>query len=271
MSDASIYRDQPEMSETHEAAELHQPAAQAFCAGRVQNIGQTERVISTLGGSAMLAAGLLRLVSDPRHGALGGLLLTLGGSALVYRGVSGHCACYEALGIDTAEHNSATVIPARQGVKVERSLALNCPLDDLYTFWSNLENLPRVMSHLQSVDVLSEGRSRWVATGPLGKPVTWEAEIIEQREPEIVSWRSLPGGDIDTAGSVRFKQLSHDRGTALVVSMKYNPPGGKLGEGIASLLGSGLEDQLDSDLRRFKSIMEAGEAPTTAGQPSGRD
>src|SRR5438552_12278155 len=106
------------------------------------------------------------------------------------------------------------------------------------------------MRHLKNVQTLDNQRSHWVAEGALGKDVEWDAEIINERENEMLAWRSLPGGDIDTAGSVHFKPLGHDRGTQVTISMKYNPPAGRLGEALAELLGDGLEEKLDEDLRR---------------------
>ncbi|MBW3598867.1 MAG: DUF2892 domain-containing protein, partial [Planctomycetes bacterium] len=217
---------------------------------------------SITAGSLLVLAGLVR-------GKLSGLTMGLIGTSLLQRGVTGHCYCYEAFGIDTAEHNPATAVPAREGVKVEKTLTINCPAEKLYSFWREVENLPRVMRHLKSVESIDRERSHWVADGPLGIEVQWDAEVFQQRENELIAWRSLPGGDIETAGSVHFRPLG-DRGTALVVSMKYNPPGGKAGANVASLLGSGLEDEMEDDLRRFKSFMEAGETPTTEGQPHGR-
>jgi uncharacterized membrane protein len=165
------------------------------------------------------------------------------------------------LGIDTAEHPAATAVPAQQGVKVERSIAINRTPEELYRFWRNAANLSQVMKHVDSVEVIDAHRSRWTAIGPLGVRVTWEAEVFNEREPELIAWRSIPGGQIETAGSIHFRPLEFDRGTAVVVSLKYNPPAGKIGDFVASLFGGGLSQEVDEDLRRFKSLMETGEAP----------
>ena len=146
-------------------------------------------------------------------------------------------------------------------MKVERAIAVNRTPEDLYRFWRHVENLPEVMSHLERVEVIGGDRSRWIAKGPLGSRVAWEAEVFNDREPELIAWRSLPGSQIETAGSVRFKPLGHDRGTAVVVSLKYNPPAGNIGAAVASLLGSGLEQELEEYLRRFRCVTETGEAP----------
>jgi uncharacterized membrane protein len=231
----------------------------AACGRRNKNISETERQLSTLGGSALLIAGL-------RRGRLSGMLCSLAGGALIYRGLTGHCHGYEALGIDTAEHSPYTVIPSDQGVKVTETVTVNRTREDLYSFWRNVENLPCVMRHLKRVEVIRGNRSRWVAEGPLGVLVEWEAEILNDHRPERIAWGSLPGGDIQTVGSVHFKALGGDRGTAVTVSMKYNPPGGKVGAAVASLLGSGLEQELAEDLRNFKNVMEVGEATSIQGE-----
>ena len=53
------------------------------------------------------------------------------------------------------------------------------------------------------------------------------------------------------------------------VVLKYDPPAGRIGATLARLLGQAPEQQIREDLRRFKQMMEAGEAPTTEGQPAG--
>jgi uncharacterized membrane protein len=123
-----------------------------------------------------------------------------------------------------------------------------------------LENLPKVMQHLKSVEVIDRERSHWIAEGALGKQVQWDAEIFNDSENELIAWRSLPGGDVDTAGSVRFQPIGQHHGTAVTVTMKYDPPAGKVGALIASLTGSGLEKKLEQDLARFKQMMEAEES-----------
>ncbi len=217
------------------------------------NVGHNERMISSVAGACLLATGL----SSSKKGSL--LLAGLGG-ALLYRGMTGVCYTYRALGINTRSRNPATVIPAQQGYKVEKTVIVNRPASELYGFWRELENLPKVMPHLKSVEAIDRDRSHWVAAGALGKEVQWDAEIFNDSENELIAWRSLPGGDVDTAGSVRFQPIGQNHGTAVTVTMKYDPPAGKVGAWIASLTGSGLERKLEEDLARFKRLMEAEES-----------
>ncbi len=227
-----------------------------------QNVGEVERWGSLTAGALLVLAGLSR-------GRWSGLIMGLFGAGLLHRGITGHCYTYDMLGTGTAERNPATAVPAQEGVKVEQAIAIDLPPEQLFSFWRDVENLPRVMRHLKSVEAIDRQRSHWVAEGPMGVTVEWDAEIFNERENEMIAWRSLEGGDIETAGSVHFKPLGAGRGTAIDVSMKYNPPAGKLGHGIAWLMGSGLKQEMAEDLRRFKSFMETGEAPTSADQPRG--
>ena len=126
------------------------------------------------------------------------------------------------------------------------------------------------MQHLQSVTVIDLTHSHWVAKAPDGRDVAWDAEIINDKENELIAWRSIGDADIDNAGSVHFTPAPGGRGTVVKVVLEYNPPAGKAGKFVAKLFGEDPDTQVREDLRHLKEIMEAGEIPTTEGQPSGR-
>src|SRR5439155_21485866 len=131
---------------------------------------------------------------------------------------------YQALGVSTADSTAEnTAVTAGQGTKVEHAITVNKPAPEVYRFWRDLENLPRFMTHLVDVDTTTDGRSHWVARGPLGLKVEWDAEIVADIPGEAIGWKSLPGSDVDTAGSVHFKELPAGRGTEVRVSLKYDP------------------------------------------------
>jgi uncharacterized membrane protein len=142
---------------------------------------------------------------------------------------------------------------------VVEAVTIDRPADELYRFWHNFENLPRFMNNLESVRVTGERRSHWVAKGPAGTPVEWDAEILEDRPNELISWRSLEGSEVENSGTVRFKPAPGNRGTEVQVELEYNPPGGLLGAGVAKIFGSAPEQLIKGDLSRFKQLMETGE------------
>jgi uncharacterized membrane protein len=152
---------------------------------------------------------------------------------------------------------------------VRATIVVNKTRQELYGFWRDLSNLPRVMPHLQSVQILDGGRSRWVAQGPGGVPIEWDSEIIDDRPNDRLAWRSLEASDVYSAGSVRFDPVPGEEGTYVTVELLYDPPGGTIGDSLAKLLGSDAESEIQDDLRAFEELMETGEiaSRTNSGQP----
>jgi uncharacterized membrane protein len=150
------------------------------------------------------------------------------------------------------------------------TITINKPADEIYRFWRNFENLPRFMSHLLAVTDTGDGHSHWMAKGPAGTEVEWDAEITEERPGEFISWRSLPGSSVENSGTVRFEPATGGRGTVLHVELHYRPPGGVVGATVAKLFGEAPEKQIPVDLMRIKQLLETGEIASTAGQSAGR-
>jgi uncharacterized membrane protein len=213
-----------------------------------RNVSNLERGLSLIGGAALVLYGLRR--------SLGNLSLMLGGGALIYRGLTGYCAAYQALGVNTVYRDTG------HGIALRATITVNKPTAEVYRFWRHLENHPRFMRHLESVVSTNGKRSHWVAKALLPAPIEWDADIIAERENALLSWRSLPGADVDNAGTVRFRELPNSRGTEVRVRLEYAPPGGIVGVAVANLFRSLTEQQLKEDLRRFKQIIETGETPT---------
>jgi uncharacterized membrane protein len=229
-----------------------------------KNINDPERWVSVIAGSALAAYGL-KMRSIP------GIVISALGGMLVWRGATGHCMVYEALGVssNTDEHGQVSV-PYGHGVRVEKAVTINAPVANVYAFWRNFENLPRFMHNLERVEVKDTTHSHWWAKGPAGTTVDWEAEIINEVPHELIGWRSIEGSKVDNAGSVHFTRLPDGRGTELKVVLRYDPPAGVLGATISKILGEDPAANVQEDLRRLKMLLETGEIATTEGQPSGR-
>lgn len=146
---------------------------------------------------------------------------------------------------------------------------INVDADKAYRYWRDLENLPTFMDHLESVELTEGRRSQWVAHGPAGTTVRWEADIVEDVPGELITWRSIDGADIDNTGSVRFAPAAKGRGIEVTVELAYDAPGGKIGAAVAKLLGEEPSQQVKDDLRRFKQVLETGEVVRSDGTPGG--
>ncbi|HEY2497185.1 MAG TPA: SRPBCC family protein [Candidatus Angelobacter sp.] len=149
------------------------------------------------------------------------------------------------------------------------SIQLNCSPEQAYEFWSQIENLPLFMRHLESVVLSGDNQSHWVAIGPLGKRLHWTAEIAFDRQGDVIAWRSLPDSEIYVDGVVKFRKALGNRGTIINVFVVYQPPAGSIGNAFAKMLGKDPNFMMRQDLRRLKALIETGEIPTIEGQTHG--
>ncbi|WP_329083448.1 MULTISPECIES: SRPBCC family protein [unclassified Streptosporangium] len=153
-------------------------------------------------------------------------------------------------------------------MSLHAAITINRPRQEVYRYWHDFENLPRFMTHLESVEMTGDGHSHWKARGPV-KTVEWDAEIVDDRSDELIAWRSMPGALVGNSGSVRFSDAPGGRGTEVRVNLAYAPPGGRAGLAFARLLGEHPEQQVRDDLRRFKQVVETGEVVRSEGSPEG--
>lgn len=226
------------------------------------NIADRERLASVIAG-----AGLFLVATRQRRGPA--LATAAVATGLLARGVSGHCAVYRAAHIDTRDTDTRRLLGGSGGIHVCERVVIHQPLDAIYSFWRDLANLPRFFRHLRAVTPHDERRSRWVAAGPAGSSVEWEAEIVNDVPNQVIGWRSLGEADIVSAGSVNFDEAMGGRGTVVTVKLQYEPPAGRVGAWAAWLLGADPASQIRDDLRSLKQQLEAGETPTVTGQPRG--
>lgn len=256
-------------------AEAAAPRSLARAIG-VDDDETSQRLLRAL-GSRELLSGIAILLT--RHRPAGWLWARVGGDAmdlaLLGLALSSNRAKHGRVGAVTAAVAGVTALDAFCGWQLSRSDAAKARADrsvqvtktvtvnrsprDVYRFWRDLQNLPRFMSHLEEVRVISDRRSHWRAKGPAGTAVAWDAEIIEDVPNERIAWRSVEGADVDNAGTVHFKPGPGGRGTEVKVELRYVPPAGRVGAGILKLFGEAPGQQIREELRAFKQLLETGE------------
>jgi uncharacterized membrane protein len=223
-----------------------------------QNIGEAQRLVSAVAGLGLVFEGW-------RRGSLAGSALAVGGVALLYRAATGYCAVLDAMGVDMHSTQDTNRLGRRkvhsdEATKIRRSIEISRAANELYRFWRTLDNLPRIMSHLESVQVITDRFSHWVVKTLPGLPtIEWDAEIINDVENERIGWRSLNDADVDQAGSVEFEPVGDGR-TRVTVTLQYAPMAGRLGAAVAKFIGQDPDFKIAEDLERFKESMEAGKA-----------
>jgi uncharacterized membrane protein len=176
---------------------------------------------------------------------------------------------YTALGLSRRGEDAHPGPAEEEGpAHVKVAITVRRPREDVFRFWHDFSNLPTFMAHLESVQPSGDGRTHWVAKAPAGRKVEWDAQIVEERQGELIAWRST-GGDIDNEGTVRFTDAPGNRGTEIHLDLRYDPPGGRLGTVVAKLLGEEPRQQVSDDLRRFKQVTETGMVVRSEGSPEG--
>ena len=234
-------------------------------AGGETNVGTVERWASMFGGGFLAGAGL-------RRGGVPGAVMGVAGAILLHRGATGHCQVYGALGVNTASPETAPRKRARRtrraggGVRLEASITVNRMAEELYAYWRDFTNAPNYMDRILSVRVQDGRRSVWTAEGPRGATVEWTSDLTEDVPNRRIAWQSLPGSDLPNRGSVEFTPGRLGE-TTVRHTLELDPPGGIVGEAIARVMHDMTEEMIQADLRRFKTLMEAGMVVGSGGGP----
>jgi len=145
------------------------------------------------------------------------------------------------------------------GQSVRMAITINRPVEEVYAFWRDLGNLPRFMRHLESVERITDQRSKWLMRGPGTTSLAWEVDILIDRRNERIAWRSTPGSELESAGDVRFVEAQAGRGTEVHVALHYRPPGGAVSQMLAKLAKALPKHEIEADLRACKQLLEVGE------------
>jgi uncharacterized membrane protein len=154
-------------------------------------------------------------------------------------------------------------VSARHGdVLVGRSVTINRPRMELYSFWRDFSNLPKFMGNVHSVAIKDQSHSHWIIEAPAGKTVEWDSQIVDDEPGRAIAWKSLEGASVRNSGRVEFLDSPDGRGTVVRVTLTYDPPAGTVGKLIAKLFQKEPKVQARQDLRRFKQLMETGEVAT---------
>lgn len=232
-----------------------------------RNVGNLERAASIAAGLALLAwSGQRR--SSHAQAAFKKTAATLGAS-LIGRGVSGFCPVNAMVGRERRRDDTREALGGSRGVHVNESITINVPVAEIYPLWRDPSHAARFMRDVERVDVVDDQHSRCTVRGPAGVKLTFDSEIINAIDNELVAWRTLPGADVASAGSVHFRSMG-DSMAEVTVRLQYDPPAGKAGAAVAAIAGRSPASRLREDLRRLKALLETGEVPTVNGQPSGR-
>lgn len=218
---------------------------------------RSERDDDTFGTGTMIAGGLLTLMALRKMGPLGLVAAVAGGAYLYNRMKKGEGTA------PTSAH-----VPSRW-LRVHRSITIARPRSEVFAYWRDPTLFPQFMKHVESVtETAGDRRHHWVVRGPMGASLEWDAELYDIEQDRRIRWRTVPGADVRSEGTVLFDDAPA-AGTEVHLTLTYEAPGGKLGAGIAKLLGEEPDVQARDDLQRLKEILENRPNTGAAGGPLG--
>jgi uncharacterized membrane protein len=224
------------------------------------SLNQIEQLALVTLGGGLVTRGLQRR-------SLGGTVLALAGGALMYQVIKTNPQFAQAVGLRSAKQSGVPV----DALEIRRSITIGASADELYHVWRAPETLPRIMQHVAAVTIIDTNRAHWVLHAPLGQTLEWDTQVVEDRPGEYVGWESLPGAQLASAGSIRFRSAPGGRGTEVTLDVRFDPPAGALGEAVMKFLSAVPKALVGKALRQFKSLAETGEIPTTKHQPAARN
>lgn len=162
-----------------------------------------------------------------------------------------------------ADDASAIGVAPKGDSLVGRSVTINRPIGELFSYYRDFANLATFMENVERVDVLDDKRSHWVVRAPAGRTAEWTAVVTDEASDSFIAWASEDGADVANSGRVDFRDAGA-RGTVVTATINYDPPAGTIGKLVAKLFQREPAIQARRDLRRFKQLMETGEIATAA-------
>ncbi|QSQ21103.1 SRPBCC family protein [Pyxidicoccus parkwayensis] len=232
-----------------------------------EKVGRVRRAARAFLGGALLGMGL-------KSRSVGGMAMAFAGGRLIVRGTRGHSL---AAGLPGLRKRALTGRGAREegvvtgGTVMERSITIQKPGHELYREWRVAENLSRVMGHFADVTRTGPDVLHWKVQGPFGRTFEWDSHVVEEQPGEFLRWESLKGAQVPNSGWVRFRPAPGDWGTVVTLRLFFSPPGGTAADAAMKLFGEVPTALAARALRRFKSLVETGEIPTTNPNPAARD
>lgn len=207
-----------------------------------QSLSPATRLLTSVGGSLLTLYGLKRK-------GFAGPVLSTAGLLLTARGMTN---------LDT---NSLLGLGAGgNGIRVQKTINIGAPIDEVYRFWHNFENFPLFMEHVKEVSV-QNGISSWKVAGPAGSSMEFQSHITRDIPNESIAWETIPDSQIHHTGVVRFEE-NWDGGTRVTVQMTYMPPAGVVGHKVAELFGVDPRQAMQDDLMRLKALLEVNRMTT---------
>jgi uncharacterized membrane protein len=137
-------------------------------------------------------------------------------------------------------------------LSVTSSIRVERPPETVFAYWADLEQIPRFIGYVESVELLGGKWSRWRASGPAGLHLEWDAEVRELVEGERIAWASQNGRMTDHQGVVRFREVDQEV-TEIEFELEWTPSG--VAGALVHVGEERVREEIDRSLQRFRQIV----------------
>lgn len=150
------------------------------------------------------------------------------------------------------------------------AVTIGRPAEELRALWLQPDTQSRIWAHFADVTASNARTADWVAHGPAGGEYRWRTEVDDSAPTEL-RWSTLDGADVANAGTLTFRPAPGERGTELHLNVRFDPPGGVVGEAVSKLFHIVPREIVLKALYQFRALAVTGDIPTTDPQPAARN
>jgi uncharacterized membrane protein len=158
--------------------------------------------------------------------------------------------------------------PSEDENRIEDSVTIQRPVDRVFAFYRDFTNLPRFLGDVMAIKQVSPTISRWTIQGPQGIRVNWTIKVTQERTNELIRYEMIATPALKSCWEVRFAPGSEPGETEVREVMRA--PLGRLGRAALALIGKFPAEEVSSNLRRLKQVMETGKVTDTSYSVAGK-
>ena len=144
----------------------------------------------------------------------------------------------------------------RRSVASASTIEIARPVSEVFAFFKDFENFPRVIGSVRSVLDYQDGRSHWELYTPSGAVVAWDAVVTKYVPNSVIAWESVVRSLVDSSGIVRFTALSPTR-TRVDLTITHRPIQTSLKDAVRTLLSPRAKNMIDRHLERIGFYLES--------------
>ncbi|HEY9226728.1 MAG TPA: SRPBCC family protein [Gemmatimonadaceae bacterium] len=151
----------------------------------------------------------------------------------------------------------------RRRIEIQSSLEVARAVRDVFAFFKDFENYPRIFGGVRSIVDDQNGTSHWQAYSPSGHLLEWDAVVTKFVPNSVIAFESVPGSAIQARTILRFTPITVNR-TRVDFEAVSSPAKTTLKEAIGALMSPPPVERVRAAMENARFYLEAFESPAPA-------